>query len=175
MSNGLYWEQIVFECFIEGRILAANPFQHHCRMFFFLVAVMGEDCSQLFVSTCIDPLAIPVNRFKSFHQRDDRTMHIARFITEFGNGFMIAFVRRIRVPFYQPQSAGGLLSRSRQLFSHTKLRRTDNKSKQFTRPGHNGPRMTQARPASGVSGHHRIPRLRTPSALRGAIYSTVVP
>jgi hypothetical protein len=99
VSTGLYWEQIVFEFFIEGRILAANPFQHHCRMFFFLVAVMGEDCSQLVVSTCIDPLAIPVNRFKSFHQRDDRTMHIARFITDFGNGFVIAFVRRIRVPY----------------------------------------------------------------------------
>ena len=99
MSNGLFSEHIVFEFFIEGQILTANPFQHHCRMFFFLVAVMGEDCSQLFVSTCIDPLAIRVNRFKSFHRRDDRTMHIARFITEFGNGFVIAFVRRIRVPY----------------------------------------------------------------------------
>ena len=62
MYDGCLREQIVLEFPIEDRVLAADPLKDHCRMFFFLVPVMGEDCLQFGILAGIDSLILPIDR-----------------------------------------------------------------------------------------------------------------
>ena len=43
VGDGLFGKEIIFQLFIESGILSANPFQHHGRVFLFLVPIVGED------------------------------------------------------------------------------------------------------------------------------------
>ena len=59
VSNGFFGKEIIFQFLIENRVLPANPFQHHRRVFFFFVPVVGENGFQILVLAGVDPLVVP--------------------------------------------------------------------------------------------------------------------
>src|SRR5262249_41151094 len=77
---------------LQGRVhfgdMTAQPFQHHARMLHFFVHVVFENGSQLLVVASIGALAIPVNRFQLFHERDHRPMNVRSFRLKFLDPFM---------------------------------------------------------------------------------------
>jgi hypothetical protein len=49
VSNRFIGEQVIFQLLVESRILPAYPFQNHCSMFFFFIAVVRENGFQFLV------------------------------------------------------------------------------------------------------------------------------
>ena len=76
----------------EGLVAAANPFQHHGRVFLLFVAIVSEDGLQLGILAGVDALVVPVDRLELFHQRNDRAMHVAGFVAQFLDRFVVALV-----------------------------------------------------------------------------------
>ena len=72
-------EQAVLEFLGKLWIAASNPLQQHSRMLFFLVSIVFEDCLEFRVFAYISTLVVPINGFNLFHQRNNGSMHVARF------------------------------------------------------------------------------------------------
>ena len=73
------------------RIVAPDPLEHHRGMFFFFVAIMGQDRTKCFVGGGVDALLIPVNCFQLLLQTDDGAVHISRLRRQILRRFMKAF------------------------------------------------------------------------------------
>ena len=72
-------KQVVAQLLVHSRVFTADPLEHHRRVFFFLVAVVRKNSGKLFVLAGIDALVVPVDRFKLFHQRRNRAVHVPCF------------------------------------------------------------------------------------------------
>ena len=48
-------------------------------MLFFLISIVLKDGLEFYVFACIRALVVPIHGFQFFHQRNNRSMHVARF------------------------------------------------------------------------------------------------
>ena len=76
MGDGLVGEEIILQFLVEHRVLAADPFQHHGRVFLLLIAIVRQDVAQIRVLAGIHPLVVPIHRLQFLHQGDDGAVHV---------------------------------------------------------------------------------------------------
>jgi hypothetical protein len=62
----------------EGGVIAAQPLNEHGRMLFLLVAIVREYAAQFVISRRFLSLAVPVDRFQLFHERDNGAVPVKR-------------------------------------------------------------------------------------------------
>jgi len=92
VSDGLFGKQKVAKLSVERRIAAPDPLQDHRCVLFLFVAIVREYRLELVVFTGIDALVVPVDGFKLFHQRRDRTVHVARLVSQLFNCFVVSLI-----------------------------------------------------------------------------------